>query len=49
VGAEGDSVGDMLGFGNDLYDAENATVAGRDQGQCFRSTPGSSWECTWTN
>lgn len=49
VGDEGDSVGDMLGFGNDLYDAENATVVGRDQGQCFRSNPGMAWECTWTN
>jgi hypothetical protein len=45
----GDTIGDMLGFGNDLYDAENATVVGRSQGQCFRSNPGLSSECTWTN
>ena len=49
VGEPGDTIGDMLAFGNDLYDAENATVVGRDQGQCFRSNPGLSWECVWTN
>jgi hypothetical protein len=49
VGEAGDTIGDMLAFGNDLYDAEDATVVGRDQGQCFRSNPGMSWECVWTN
>jgi len=49
VGEPGDSIGDMLAFGNDLYDADNATLVGRDQGQCFRSNPGMAWECIWTN
>jgi hypothetical protein len=49
VGEPGDTIGDMLAFGNDLYDEGNATVVGRDQGQCFRSNPGLSWECVWTN
>jgi hypothetical protein len=49
VGDTGDSIGDMLAFGNDLYDADNSAVVGRDQGQCFRSNPGMAWECVWTN
>ena len=49
IGEPGDTLGDMLAFGNDLYDADNAAVVGRDQGQCFRSNPGLSWECTFTN
>ena len=49
LGETGDSIGDMLAFGNDLYDADNASVVGRDQGQCFRSNPGMAWECVWTN
>jgi hypothetical protein len=49
VGEAGDTIGDMLAFGNDLYDAENSAAVGRDQGQCFRSNPGLSWECVWTN
>ena len=49
VGETGDTIGDMLAFGNDLYDAENSAVVGRDQGQCFRSNPGLSWECVWTS
>lgn len=49
VGDAGDTVGDILGFGNDLYDEENNAIVGRDQGQCFRTNPGLSWECTWTN
>ena len=49
VGEPGDTIGHMLAFGNDLYDAENTALVGRDQGQCFRSNPGMSWECVWTN
>src|ERR1700704_1169130 len=44
----GDSVGDMLGFGNVIYDASNTTVVGSDGGQCVRTVPGVSWECSWT-
>ena len=29
VGDSGDTLGDMLAFGNDLYDEANATVVGR--------------------
>jgi hypothetical protein len=49
VGETGDTLGDMLAFGNDLYDEANTAVVGRDQGQCFRSNPGLSWECVLTN
>jgi allene oxide cyclase len=49
IGGTGDTIGDILAFGNDLYDASNAEVVGRDQGSCIRTNPGSSWECTWTN
>jgi allene oxide cyclase len=49
LGDKGDSLGDQLVFGNDLYDAGNTAVVGRDQGNCFRTNPGMSWECTWTN
>jgi hypothetical protein len=49
IGTTGDSIGDLLAFGNDLYDAANAEKAGRDEGTCFRSNPGMAWECTWTN
>ncbi len=49
LGAPGDSIGDLLMFGNDLYDAADTTVVGRDEGTCFRTNPGLSYECTWTN
>jgi hypothetical protein len=49
LGEEGDSLGDTLAFGNELYDAENTAVVGSSQGQCFRSVPSVVWECTWTN
>jgi hypothetical protein len=49
LGETGDTIGDLLAFGNDLYDAENASVVGRDEGTCFRTNPGMAWECTWTN
>jgi allene oxide cyclase len=48
LGAPGDSIGDTLTFGNDIYDASNSRVVGRDQGTCFRTNPGQSWECTYT-
>lgn len=35
-------------FGNDIYDASNDHVVGRDQGVCFRTNPGLAWECTYT-
>jgi hypothetical protein len=48
LGAPGDSLGDLLVFGNDIYDAANAQVVGRDQGSCVRTNPGVAWECSWT-
>ncbi|TMG24024.1 MAG: Allene oxide cyclase [Chloroflexi bacterium] len=48
LGATGDSIGDLLAFGNPIYDASNTHQVGRDQGSCIRTNPGVSWECTWT-
>ena len=48
LGAAGDTIGDMLGFGNDVYNAANTTKVGRDEGVCFRTNPGLAWECTFT-
>jgi Allene oxide cyclase len=48
LGAPGDSVGDMLTFGNDVFNAKNVVKVGRDEGACFRTNPGLAWECTWT-
>jgi hypothetical protein len=48
TGASGDSVGDILTFANDVFDATNATKAGTDQGYCVRVVAGTSFECTWT-
>ena len=49
LGETGDTIGDLLAFGNDLYDAANTDVIGRDEGSCIRSNPGVAWECTWSN
>jgi allene oxide cyclase len=49
LGAKGDSVGDLLTWGNPLFDAANKTQIGTDQGYCVRVVVGKSWECTWTN
>jgi allene oxide cyclase len=43
-----DSVGDMLTFTNQVFDASDTTPAGHDQGYCIRMTVGESWECSWT-
>ena len=48
LGAKGDSVGDLLTFGNPIYDATNKTKLGSDQGYCVRVVVGKSWECIWT-
>ena len=49
TGATGDSVGDVLTFANDLFDAANAQKVGTDQGYCLRVVAGASYECTWTS
>ena len=48
TGASGDSVGDILTFANDVFDAANAQKVGTDQGYCLRVVAGTSYECTWT-
>ena len=49
LGATGDSIGDLLAFGNELYDRRNQTKVGTSQGSCVRTVVGKSFECTWTN
>lgn len=48
VGEEGDSVGDILTFANEIYDEANENLLGTDQGYCFRVVVGEAWECNWT-
>ncbi len=48
LGAKGDSVGDMLVFANGVFDSDNRTQVGTDQGYCVRTIVGKSWECFWT-
>jgi hypothetical protein len=48
TGAEGDSVGDILTFANEIYDETNTTVVGHDNGWCVRTAAGVAWECFWT-
>ena len=48
LGAKGDSVGDMLVFANGVFDSDNKTQVGTDQGYCVRTIVGKSWECFWT-
>jgi hypothetical protein len=45
---KGDSRGDLLAFGNPVYNGSNTRRVGRDEGSCVRTTPGRSWECEWT-
>jgi hypothetical protein len=48
TGDEGDSVGDILTFANEVYDENNESLVGTDNGYCFRTVVGSAWECEWT-
>ena len=48
TGAEGDSVGDLLTFANDLFDANNENKVGIDNGYCVRTVVAEVWECNWT-
>jgi len=48
LGAEGDSIGDLLAFSNAVYDEENETEIGTNQGSCVRTVPGEAWECMFT-
>ena len=48
IGPTGDSIGDVLGFANEVYDANNQSKVGSDNGQCTRTAVGAAWECIWT-
>ena len=48
TGAEGDSVGDILTFANEVFDKDNANKVGSDNGWCARTVAGKAWECIWT-
>jgi hypothetical protein len=48
LGDTGDTIGDLLAFGNPVYDEANTTQVGTDQGFCVRTVVGKSWECVWT-
>jgi hypothetical protein len=43
-----DSVGDMLVFGNDVYDAANKVKRGGSMGYCVRVVVGRTYFCTFT-
>jgi allene oxide cyclase len=48
LGEEGDSIGDLLGFGNAIYDEANENEIGMSQGSCVRTVPGEAWECMFS-
>ena len=48
TGAPKDSAGDILTFANDLFDANDATKVGTDNGYCLRTVKGTAYECNWT-
>jgi allene oxide cyclase len=48
LGEEGDSTGDLLAFGNMVYDEANENEVGTSQGSCVRTVPGEAWECTFS-
>lgn len=48
LGEEGDTVGDILTFANEVYDENDAEMVGTDNGYCVRTVVGAAWECFWT-
>ena len=48
IGDEGDSLGDVLTFANEVYDETNENLVGTDNGYCIRTVVGAVWECVWT-
>ena len=48
TGEKGDSVGDILTFANEVFDANDATKVGTDNGYCLRTVKGAAYECNWT-
>ena len=47
-GDQTDAVGDLIVFGNPIYDTQNKTKIGDDVGTCIRTVVGKSWACSWT-
>ena len=45
MGPKGDSVGDNITFANQIYDKDNKTLLGHDNGWCIRTIAGETWEC----
>ena len=45
---EKDSIGDVLGFANPLYNSDNTKQVGTDNGSCIRTAVGKAFECVWT-
>jgi allene oxide cyclase len=45
---EKDSIGDVLGFANPLFNAQNKKRVGSDNGMCIRTAVGKAFECIWT-
>jgi allene oxide cyclase len=49
LGPSGDSAGDLLTFGNPVFNAANTRRVGRDQGSCIRISPTrGTWQCSYT-
>jgi allene oxide cyclase len=48
VDPTGDSVGDLRVFANPVFDENDVSQVGTDQGSCVRTVVGQAWECTWT-
>jgi len=48
TGVKGDSLGDLLAFGNPIFSADDKKQIGSDQGSCVRTVVGKAWECEWT-
>ena len=48
TGPKGDSLGDVLAFGNPIFDAANRVRTGSDNGSCVRTAVAKAYECSWT-
>src|SRR3954471_408234 len=48
TGAQGDTVGDILTFANEVFGANDAAKVGTDNGYCMRTVKGAAYECNWT-
>jgi hypothetical protein len=45
---ETDSIGDILGFANPVFNASDKKKVGSDNGMCTRTKVGVAFECIWT-